>query len=215
MSPNRSATKSVSVQVTPTKLHEVTLVTPRVFADNRGFFVESFNERDFAVAGIASRFVQDNHSRSKKGVVRGLHYQLVQTQGKLVTVIRGRIFDVAADIRKGSPTFGSWVGVTLDDISRQSLWIPSGFAHGFCALSDEVDVVYKCTDYYSPAAERGIMWNDPILAIDWPIHDPLVSSKDQEYPPLSPSAEDLPQYRDEMTLLELRKPFGGHLLYGK
>jgi len=197
MSPNRSATKSVSVQVTPTKLHEVTLVTPRVFADNRGFFVESFNERDFAVAGIASRFVQDNHSRSKKGVVRGLHYQLVQTQGKLVTVIRGRIFDVAADIRKGSPTFGNWVGVTLDDVSRQSLWVPAGFAHGFCALSEEVDVVYKCTDYYNARAERGIIWNDPTLSIDWPIQSPLVSSKDKEYPLLMPGSEYLPHYPAE------------------
>lgn len=203
------------MQVTVTKLHEVSLVTPRVITDSRGFFVESFNERDFALAGIASRFVQDNHSRSKKGVVRGLHYQVVQPQGKLVTVIRGRIFDVAADIRKGSPTFGNWVGVTLDDVSRQSLWIPPGFAHGFCALTDEVDVVYKCTDYYSPRDERGIIWNDPMLAIDWPIHDPLVSSKDEEYPPLSPSGEDLPQYREGMTLLESRKAFGRHSLYGK
>lgn len=168
-----------------------------MFTDSRGFFVESFNERDFALAGIASRFVQDNHSRSKRGVVRGLHYQLIQPQGKLVTVIRGRIFDVAADIRKGSPTFGNWVGVTLDDVARQSLWVPAGFAHGFCALSEEVDVVYKCTDYYNAPAERGIIWNDPTLGIDWPIQSPLVSSKDEEYPLLMPGSEYLPHYRAE------------------
>ena len=190
------------MKVISTELREVRLVTPRTFSDARGFFLESFNERDFTHAGITSRFVQDNHSRSKQGVLRGLHYQLEQPQGKLVTVIRGRIFDVAADVRNGSPTFGKWVGVTLDDVLRQSLWIPPGFAHGFCALSGEADVVYKCTDYYNPRAERGIIWNDPTLAIDWPIRDPLVSSKDREYPRLIPNGDDLPLYHEDGRSVE-------------
>jgi dTDP-4-dehydrorhamnose 3,5-epimerase len=164
-----------------------------VFRDDRGFFLESFNEAAFAAAGLPTRFVQDNHSRSKKGVLRGLHYQLRHPQGKLVRVVRGKIFDVAVDIRRESTTFGKWVGVTLDDRQMSALWIPPGFAHGFCALSDGVDVTYKCTDFYSPADERGVLWNDPLLKIDWPIRSPIVNSKDQSYPPLQSDSMDLPE----------------------
>jgi dTDP-4-dehydrorhamnose 3,5-epimerase len=164
-----------------------------VFRDDRGFFLESFNEAAFAAAGLPTRFVQDNHSRSKKGVLRGLHYQLRHPQGKLVRVVRGKIFDVAVDIRRESTTFGKWVGVTLDDREMGALWIPPGFAHGFCALSDDVDVTYKCTDFYSPADERGVLWNDRLLKIDWPIRSPIVNSKDQSYPPLRSDSMDLPE----------------------
>ena len=173
---------SPTLQVRETELQGVLIVTPVVFRDDRGFFLESFNETAFAEAGLPTRFVQDNHSRSKKGVLRGLHYQLRRPQGKLVRVVRGKIFDVAVDIRRGSPTFGKWVGVTLDDSEMSALWIPPGFAHGFCALSDDVDVTYKCTDFYSPVDERGILWNDPLLGIDWPVKEPIVNSKDLAYP---------------------------------
>lgn len=170
------------------------LITPSVFADVRGFFLESYNEREFARLGIGSHFVQDNHSRSTRGVLRGLHYQLGHAQGKLVRAVRGRIFDVAADIRVGSPTFGKWAGVVLDDVEKQSVWIPPGFAHGYCVMSDEADVAYKATDFYSPPDEKGIAWNDPLLSITWPIEKPLLSPKDQAYLPLTPTREDLPKY---------------------
>lgn len=167
---------------------------PRVFRDARGFFLESFNEAVFTNAGLPARFVQDNHSRSAKGVLRGLHYQLHRPQGKLVRVVRGKIFDVAADVRRGSPTFGKWVGVTLDDSELSALWIPPGFAHGFCALTDDVDVTYKCTELYAPADDRGIIWNDPTLAIDWPVLKPIVNAKDLKFPKLTES-HDLPDYK--------------------
>jgi len=182
------------LEITPCALPEVLLITPRVFSDSRGFFLESYKENEFARAGITARFVQDNHSRSIRGVLRGLHYQLEQPQGKLVRAVRGSIFDVAADIRLGSPTFGKWVGVTLDDDRKQSLWIPEGFAHGFCVLSDEADVAYKTTDFYAPSAERGIRWDDPLLGISWPIKDPVLSEKDLRYPRLLPESADLPKY---------------------
>lgn len=175
-------------------LPEVLLITPRVFADDRGFFLETYTEREFAAAGITARFVQDNQSRSKRRVLRGLHYQLDHPQGKLVRVTRGKIFDVAADIRTGSPTFGKWVGVVLDDEQKKALWIPGGFAHGFCVLSDDADVAYKTTDFYAPSAEKGIRWDDPLLGIEWPIKDPILSAKDLEYPLLSPTSRDLPKY---------------------
>ena len=165
-----------------------------MFADDRGFFLETYTEREFAAAGIAARFVQDNQSRSKRRVLRGLHYQLDHPQGKLVRVTRGKIFDVAADIRAGSPTFGKWVGVVLDDEKKQALWIPAGFAHGFCVLSDEADVVYKATDFYTPSSEKGIRWDDPMLGIQWPIKDPILSEKDRNYPLLSSTSRDLPKY---------------------
>ena len=138
--------------------------------------------------------MQDNHSRSTRGVLRGLHYQLEQTQAKLVRVVRGAIFDVAADIRVGSPTFGKWVGVTLDDARKQSLWIPEGFAHGFCVLSDEADVAYKTTDFYAPSGGNGIIWNDSLLGIDWPIASPVLSQKDLGFGSLSLTRDDLPRY---------------------
>jgi dTDP-4-dehydrorhamnose 3,5-epimerase len=166
-----------------------------VHGDERGFFLEAYNEREFARVGIDAHFVQDNHSRSAKGVLRGLHCQQEHPQGKLVRVVRGTIFDVATDVRVGSPTFGKWVGVTLDEVGKQSLWIPPGFAHGFCVVSDIADVLYKATDFYARADERGIIWNDPSLAIEWPCQNPTLSAKDLAFKPLSPTRSDLPRYR--------------------
>jgi dTDP-4-dehydrorhamnose 3,5-epimerase len=157
----------------------VLLLEPRVFGDSRGFFFESWNERDFTHAGIHARFVQDNHSRSAKGVLRGLHYQLHRPQGKLIRVIAGEIFDVAVDIRRGSPGFGKWEGVRLAAESHRMLWIPAGFAHGFCVLSDFAEVLYKATDYYAPEHERCLLWNDPEIGIAWPLEGvPVLSAKD-------------------------------------
>jgi len=184
------------VKVEPTALPGVLLLTPRVYRDDRGFFLESFNARTFAAAGLPTEFVQDNHSRSAAGVVRGLHYQLRHAQGKLVRVIRGAVFDVAVDIRVGSPTFAQWVGTELRDDDPRMLWIPPGFAHGFCALADATDLVYKCTDFYAPEDECGVLWNDPDLGIRWPAIATRVSGKDARYPPLRAAPEDrLPRYR--------------------
>lgn len=168
------------MRVIPTnRLPEVLLLEPRVFSDARGFFFESWNERDFDGAGIAARFVQDNHTRSKKGVLRGLHFQIRQQQAKLVRVVAGEIFDVAVDIRRSSPSFGKWEGVRLSAESRTMIWIPAGFAHGFLALSDAAEVLYKVTDFHAPEHERCILWNDPDVAIDWPLSGaPLLSTKD-------------------------------------
>lgn len=155
------------------------LLSPRVFSDERGFFYESFNERVFRDLGISDRFVQDNHSSSTKGVLRGLHYQSKQVQGKLVRAIRGRIFDVAVDLRRSSPTFRQWIGYELSDENHRLLWIPPGFAHGFLALSERADVAYKATDFYAAQFEHCILWNDPELGIRWPIDgDPVLSKKD-------------------------------------
>lgn len=165
----------------PTSIADVVVFEPRVFGDERGFFFESFNHRAFDEAtGTALNFVQDNHSRSIKGVLRGLHYQLPpKAQGKLVRVVQGKVFDVAVDIRKGSPSFGQWVGEILSAENRRQLWIPPGFAHGFLTLSESADFLYKTTDYYSPELERCILWNDPALAIDWPLDAaPTISAKD-------------------------------------
>jgi dTDP-4-dehydrorhamnose 3,5-epimerase len=164
-----------------TAIPDVILFEPRVFGDERGFFYESFNEREFTEAvGRSVTFVQDNHSRSRKGVLRGLHYQLPpHAQGKLVRVVAGEVFDVAVDIRKGSPTFGQWVGEILSEGNKRQLWIPPGFAHAFVTLSDSADFLYKTTDFYAPAAERCIVWNDVQIGIEWPnIGSPIVSSKD-------------------------------------
>ena len=161
---------------------EVIVFTPKVFGDERGFFFESFNQESFnELSGLAVEFVQDNHSKSQKGVLRGLHYQLPpKAQGKLVRVVAGEVFDVAVDIRKNSPTFGQWVGVTLSAENKQQLWIPAGFAHGFLTLSDTAEFLYKTTNYYAPDYERSIIWNDPDLAINWPISEqPALSGKDQ------------------------------------
>lgn len=160
---------------------EVILFEPKVFGDERGFFFESFNHARFEEAvGKTVRFVQDNHSKSVKGVLRGLHYQIQQPQGKLVRVVQGEVFDVAVDIRKSSPTFGKWVGAFLTADNKHQLWVPEGFAHGFMVLSDTAEFLYKTTDYYAPAHERSILWNDPDLAIDWTTDlTPTLSAKDQ------------------------------------
>ncbi|MCE9613399.1 MAG: dTDP-4-dehydrorhamnose 3,5-epimerase [Lentisphaerae bacterium] len=168
----------------PTTLPEVLLVTPRVFEDPRGFFMETFSERRYAECGIRGPFVQDNYSHSRAGILRGLHFQLHHPQAKLVSVIWGEIFDVAVDVRVGSPTFGQWVGQILSDRNRCQLFVPPGFAHGFCVLSDKADVMYKCTDYYHPQDDRGLLWSDPDIAITWPVASPLVSEKDARYCPL-------------------------------
>jgi dTDP-4-dehydrorhamnose 3,5-epimerase len=185
---------SGTLRVEETSIPGVKVLAPRVFGDDRGFFLETFNKKIFAELHLPSEFMQDNHSRSLRGVLRGLHYQLAHPQGKLVRVTRGKIFDVAADVRRGSPTFGKWVGTVLDDVSLKAVWIPPGFAHGFCALSDVADVVYKCTELYTPADERGIRWDDPTLAVEWPIHDLTLSAKDLALPQLDPASSDLPNY---------------------
>ncbi|MBW4643630.1 MAG: dTDP-4-dehydrorhamnose 3,5-epimerase [Goleter apudmare HA4340-LM2] len=169
------------MQVTQTEIPDVLVITPRVFGDDRGFFFESYNEKVFREkVGIAENFVQDNHSRSAKNVLRGLHYQIQQPQGKLVRVVAGAVFDVAVDLRKSSKTFGQWVGIHLTAENKQQLWIPGGFAHGFVVLAEATEVLYKTTDYYAPQYERSILWNDPDLAIAWPIQaTPILSAKDQ------------------------------------
>lgn len=179
------------MKITESTLPGVYVLEPRVFGDARGFFVETFRESLLAEAGIASRFVQDNHSRSRRGTLRGLHYQRVQPQGKLVRVTRGRVFDVAVDIRRGSPNFGRWFGMELDDVQHRMLYIPPGYAHGFLVLSDEADFVYKCTDYWHPASERGVIWNDPAIGIAWPDAGvaPLLSDKDAALPMLATQPE--------------------------
>ena len=167
--------------VTPTAIPDVLILEPKVFGDQRGFFFESFNAQDFArITGLNVNFVQDNHSRSCKGVLRGLHYQLQQAQGKLVRVVRGAVFDVAVDIRKSSPTFGHWVGCELTEENNIQFWVPPGFAHGFVVLSEAADFLYKTTDYYAPEHERCIAWNDPAIGITWPTDlVPQLSAKDQ------------------------------------
>lgn len=169
------------MNVTPTSIPDVMVIEPTVFGDARGFFFESFNQRAFRDAtGQDATFVQDNHSRSAKGVLRGLHYQIQQPQAKLVRVVRGAIFDVAVDIRRSSPTFGQWVGIELTEDNHKQLWIPIGFAHGFLALSETTECLYKSTDYYQPASERCIAWNDSTIAIKWPTNaPPTLSIKDQ------------------------------------
>jgi len=170
------------MKVTPTSLPEVLLIEPKVFEDPRGFFMESWNAQRFAEAGIDATFVQDNHSRSAKGILRGLHYQLSKPQGKLVRVTAGRVYDVAVDVRRSSATFGQWVGVELSADNKRLLWVPPGFAHGFLTLEDGTDFIYKCTEFYVPTDERCIRWDDPELAIDWPLAGaaPLVSAKDAQ-----------------------------------
>lgn len=169
------------MKATPLAIPEVILFEPKVFGDARGFFLESFNQKVFdAATGGQYEFVQDNHSRSSKGVLRGLHYQLPpHAQGKLVRVVQGAVFDVAVDVRRSSPTFGQWVGAELSAENHQQLWVPPGFAHGFVVLTDTADFLYKTTNYYAPAHERSIAWNDPQLAIDWPVgEEPSLSGKD-------------------------------------
>jgi dTDP-4-dehydrorhamnose 3,5-epimerase len=174
------------MKVTPTRLPEVLRIEPKVFGDARGFFFESWNERAFERAGIRTHFVQDNHSRSGRGVLRGLHYQIKQPQGKLVRVISGEVFDVAVDIRRSSPNFGRWVGERLSAENKVVVWIPPGFAHGFAVLSEHAEFLYKTSDYYAPEHERCILWNDPGIGIEWPLAGvPILSPKDAAGTPLS------------------------------
>lgn len=170
------------MSITPTAIPDVLLIEPKVFGDDRGLFFESFNQAKFeSFVGRQVNFVQDNHSRSVKNVLRGLHYQIQQTQGRLVRVVQGEVFDVAVDIRKSSPTFGRWVGEILSADNNKQLWVPEGFAHGFLVLSDAAEFLYKTTDYYAPEFERSIIWNDPDIAIKWPLDvEPVLSVKDQQ-----------------------------------
>jgi dTDP-4-dehydrorhamnose 3,5-epimerase len=170
------------MKVTPTAIPDVLIIEPKVFGDARSDFYESFNQKAFNDAtGLNVNFVQDNHSRSAKGVLRGLHYQIQQPQGKLVRVVRGTVFDVVVDIRKGSPTFGKWEGIELTEDNHEQLWVPPGLAHGFLVLNDSADFLYKTTDYYAPEHERCIAWNDPEIGIQWPLtSEPSLSSKDQQ-----------------------------------
>ena len=172
------------MQFNETPLPGVILIEPRVFGDARGFFMETYRTDAFSAHGIDDTFVQDNHSRSARGVLRGLHYQEPFPQGKLVRCTRGALFDVAVDIRRGSPSFGKWYSITLSEENRAMLWVPPGFAHGFCALTDEAELLYKTTDVYHAEADRGILWNDAEIGIEWPIADPILSEKDLAAPRL-------------------------------
>ena len=181
------------MNIIPTKVSDVLIIEPRVFEDDRGFFFESYNEKAFAEKiGVTTHFVQDNHSRSTQNVLRGLHYQIQQPQGKLVRAVVGAVFDVAVDLRKSSPTFGQWVSCLMSAENKRQLWVPAGFAHGFCVVSEVAEVLYKTTDYYAPQHERCVLWNDPDLAIAWSLTgEPVVSAKDQAGQPLK-TAEVFP-----------------------
>jgi len=176
------------MQIIDTTLDSVKILEPKVFGDDRGFFMESWNHQHFEEHGLPTRFVQDNHSRSSHGVLRGLHYQIKNAQGKLVRVTQGEVFDVAVDMRKSSPQFGQWVGVLLSESNKRQLWVPEGFAHGFYVVSASADFQYKCTDYYSPEFERSLHWNDSTVNVDWPIPNgetPLLAAKDDAGLPLA------------------------------
>ena len=184
------------MKVLATPLPGVVLIEPKVFGDARGFFLETFQAERYADVHIPRTFVQDNLSRSTKGVLRGLHFQLRYPQGKLVSVVRGEVFDVAVDIRINSPTFGQWYGAVLSDTNHRQIYVPPGYAHGFCVLSEEVDFIYKCTDYYHPEDERGILWDDPEIGVQWPVDNPVLSTKDMVNKTLSQlkSENALPVY---------------------
>jgi dTDP-4-dehydrorhamnose 3,5-epimerase len=177
-----------------TKLSGVLIVEPDVHRDDRGFFLESYHREKYAAAGIDLDFVQDNHSKSERGTLRGLHAQWRKPQGKLVRVLSGEIFDVAVDARKGSPTFGQWVGATLSSDNHHQIWVPPGFVHGFCVTSDIAEVEYKCTDVYDPGGELGVIWNDPDIGIEWPVAEPLLSGKDASAPQLKDVQDKLSDY---------------------
>lgn len=175
------------INVIPTSIKDLYIIEPQVFGDSRGYFMESYSEQDFKAAGLHMQFVQDNESRSKKGVLRGLHFQTQHTQGKLVRVVEGEVYDVAVDLRAGSPTFGKWEGVLLSAENKRQFYVPEGFAHGFLVLSDVATFQYKCTDYYAPEYDGGVRWNDPDIGIEWPlegIEEVLLSEKDQKQPML-------------------------------
>jgi len=186
----------MSFKISPTKIPEVLVVESKVFGDSRGFFLETYHSKKYAESGLEKTFVQDNHSRSSKGTLRGLHYQLNTPQAKLVYAATGEILDVAVDIRNGSPTFGEWVGIILSEENRFQLYVPEGFAHGFCLLSQTADVIYKCSDFYSPEDDRGVNWSDKSININWPVKSPLVSDKDKNLPLLKDIPEPLlPTYQ--------------------
>jgi len=186
----------MAIKFTTTSLPGVILIEPQVFEDPRGFFIETFHKKKYAVEGVDRVFVQDNHSHSKRDTLRGLHYQLRHAQGKLVYVVAGEIFDVAVDIRRGAPTFGKWSGAYISAENKRQLYIPEGFAHGFSVLSETADVIYKCTDLYTPGDEYGIFWADPAIDIDWKVKSPVLSKKDSQNPELSQVTEELlPVYK--------------------
>jgi len=182
------------VKIVATELDGVVVIEPRVFEDQRGFFFESYHAERYAEAGIPAAFVQDNHSCSAKSTIRGLHYQFRRPQAKLLRVIRGTVFDVAVDIRRGSPTFGRWVGVELSAENKRQLFIAAGLAHGFCVTSEVAEVEYKCTDFYVADDQHGVLWRDPTINIPWPVREPILSNRDREYLPLTPDRADLPLY---------------------
>lgn len=174
------------MHIQPTDIPDVLLIDPVVYGDDRGFFLETYHQLKFDEIGITAKFVQDNLSRSRRGILRGLHYQVQQPQGKLVRVLNGEVFDVAVDLRRTSPTFGQWVGATLTGENHRSMYVPPGFAHGFVVLSESADFFYKCTDFYAPQHERTLLWSDPSVGIDWPIDgDPVLSEKDRQGLPLA------------------------------
>jgi dTDP-4-dehydrorhamnose 3,5-epimerase len=185
------------MKILPSSLPEILIIEPSVFQDERGFFMETYQQRRYTEAGIESIFVQDNLSSSVHGTLRGLHYQVQHAQAKLIQVIEGTIFDVALDIRWGSPSFGQWTSIHLSAENKRQLFLPEGFAHGFCVLSESAQVVYKCTDFYVPEDEGGVLWSDPTLAIEWPISEPLLSEKDSQQPCLADiPPERLPVYEE-------------------
>jgi len=191
----------MTLKCTEKSLPGVFLIEPMVFEDDRGFFLETYHEKKYPEAGIDKPFVQDNHSHSCRGTLRGLHYQLKHPQGKLVYVIRGEVFDVAVDIRRGSSTFGQWTGTILSEKNKHQLFIPEGFAHGLCVISETADVLYKCTDLYAPGDEYGILWSDPVIGVDWPVENPVLSEKDAESPRLMDVPEELfPLYNKERPI---------------
>ena len=191
----------MTLKCTEKSLPGVFLIEPMVFEDDRGFFLETYHEKKYPEAGIDKPFVQDNHSHSCRGTIRGLHYQLKNPQGKLVYVIRGEVFDVAVDIRRGSSTFGQWTGTILSEKNKHQLFIPEGFAHGLCVISETADVLYKCTDLYAPGDEYGILWSDPVIGVDWPVENPVLSEKDAESPRLMDVPEELfPLYNKERPI---------------
>ena len=184
------------MKVIPSNIPDVLIIEPDVFGDERGFFMETWHADKYLAQGIDASFVQDNHSRSRRGVLRGLHYQLKRPQGKLARVTSGAVYDVAVDIRRGSPTFGQWVGVELSADNQKQIYVPPGFAHGFSVLSESADFLYKCTDFYAPEDEHGIIWNDPDIGIDWPDEDFFVSEKDSKNRPFKEimDLDILPEY---------------------
>ena len=184
------------MNIRPSSIPDVLIIEPTVFPDNRGFFMETWHAERYAEHGLDEKFVQDNHSRSGIGVLRGLHYQLEQPQGKLLRVVQGVVFDVAVDIRRGSPTFGQWVGIELTGDNHRQLYVPPGFAHGYCVISTSADFLYKCTDYYAPDDEYGLLWNDPDIGIDWPGGEFTISKKDAKNGLLKALEDRLPVYKE-------------------